>query len=185
MASTYPSGLDVFTPLTGDEYCDTGIPDDTDLASRLNRLTAAIEAIQVELGANPSGADASVAAALNRTPEMVAIVTAPLAAGQHWTGTLSAPEGWRVLGIDTDRPARIRAYAGPAQRDADVTRPRGVDPTGDHGLLLEFVTTATDLAWTLTPAVDGWTPGGVIPVTVTSLGPIGPVTAHLVIVRTM
>ncbi len=185
MASNYPAGLDHFTPLTGDEFCDTGIPDDTDLASRLNRMTAAIEAVQTELGVNPSGPDATVAATLTRDATTVTIITAALDTGQGWSGAAPVPAGWRALRIATDRAARFRGYATGAQRDADMARPRGRDPVGDHGLLLDFATTATQLSWTLTPAVDGWAPAGSLPVSVTNLGPSGPVTVHLTIVRTM
>lgn len=59
----------------------------------------------------------------------------------------------KLFKIVTDVAARVRVYATNAQRDADAARAIGVDPTGDHGLLFEFVTTA-DLSWTLSPAVD-------------------------------
>lgn len=60
----------------------------------------------------------------------------------------------RLFKMGTSRPARVRMYPTAAQRDADLGRPRGLRPTGDHGRLLEIVTTDEFLELTLSPAVD-------------------------------
>lgn len=224
MASVYPGALDDFTPLTGSEFCDTQIPQDVDLASRLNRLAAALTAIQTELGLDPSGASASVAVALStetaarvdadtghvaavnphpqyltpasadaayepagtvgaalaaaeayvdagRWPSVapLSVTTPTLSSGASWASTISGPAGFRLLNIATSAPARVRVYVTVAQRDADVARPTGTDPAGDHGCLLDFVTTTGDLAWSLSPVVDGVVTGGAIPITITNL----------------
>lgn len=84
------------------------------------------------------------------------MTTVSLAAGGSTSTTVDFQSfGWRLLKVQTDVPARIRLYATPTQRDADAARPLGTDPTGDHGLLLEVVTTAGALELTLSPQVDG------------------------------
>lgn len=68
--------------------------------------------------------------------------------------TLTAYPGIRLLKIETDRPARIRVYNTEEYRAADLDRGLGIKPSGDHGRLLEVVTTADLLELTLSPAVD-------------------------------
>ena len=76
------------------------------------------------------------------------------------------------LYLDT---ARLRLYTTEAHRAADELRPIGVDPTGDHGLVLEFVSVSGFFDADLTPLVDGYdaktTPDGKIPYTITRTGP--------------
>lgn len=62
--------------------------------------------------------------------------------------------GVRILALNTDRQARVRAYTDGEASAADQARALGTDPTGDHGVLLDFRTTTDDLAWKLTPVVD-------------------------------
>ena len=97
--------------------------------------------------------------------------------------------GYRVIALKTDRPARIRIYATAAQQTADAARPVGTDPTGNHGLLLEYVTTSGMLEAVLSPMVDGAsmevTPSNNIPVTVTNLsGSAATVQVDLTYMRT-
>lgn len=63
---------------------------------------------------------------------------------------------WRPFKVVTNRPARIRIYPTEDYRTADATRPKTLDPplSSDHGLLFELITTATQLSYHLTPAVD-------------------------------
>jgi hypothetical protein len=100
--------------------------------------------------------------------------TASLAANAAETGTLLLANSYRLLRITTTAPARVRLYTATAKRDADTSRPVGTDPTGDHGLILEFVSTASLLAADLSPTVDGFdgktTPDGNIPYTITNTG---------------
>lgn len=97
--------------------------------------------------------------------------------------------GYRVLRVSTDRVARVRLYTTAAKRDADATRPAAGTPTGDHGLLLDVLTTTSMLTLDLSPTMDGWdakvTPDGVIPITVDNLsGSTGTVTATLTYLQT-
>jgi hypothetical protein len=81
--------------------------------------------------------------------------TASLAANASETGTVTIAKSYRLLKLTTNRPARVRLYTTAAKRDADASRPIGTDPTGDHGLQFEFVSTASLLAAHCAPLVDG------------------------------
>lgn len=88
--------------------------------------------------------------------ETVAVTTASLAAGAEATGTIALASGYRLLRVQTSAPARVRLYGSAAKGVADAAREIGTDPTGDHGLMLEYITTSTTLAATLSPTVDGY-----------------------------
>jgi len=60
----------------------------------------------------------------------------------------------RLYKIRTNRPTRVRMYPTAAMRDADAGRSIGVKPMGNHGRLLEVVTTPNLLELILSPAVD-------------------------------
>lgn len=80
--------------------------------------------------------------------------TSVLTMGQRASSVLDVYPGWRAYRIVTNRPARVRLYATAAQRDADVNRPIGTKPTGNHGRLLEVVTAIGLLDLVLSPVVD-------------------------------
>ena len=80
--------------------------------------------------------------------------TASLAKDAVESGVLTVHPGWRAFKFSTNRPARVRVYSTAAQRDADVSRPVDSDPTGNHGRLLEMVTSTGFLTYTLSPTVD-------------------------------
>lgn len=81
-------------------------------------------------------------------------VTPVIAALESALSVLTVYSGWRGLKVQTDIPARIRIYASAAQRLADIERPIGQDPRGNHGLLFELVTIEEQLIYTLSPKVD-------------------------------
>lgn len=97
--------------------------------------------------------------------------TASLPSNNTENVSLTFKPGYRVLCIETDRAARVRAYDSSASRTADAARPVGVDPTGVHGVIFDVVTTASTLTWWLNPAVDGYTADGTdtVPLAVTNL----------------
>lgn len=101
-------------------------------------------------------------------------------AQQSTTFTLKDAAAFRLYKIVTDQEARIRLYTTTAKRDADAARPVGTDPTGDHGVILDVVTTASVLSLELSPTVDAYLPGtaGTVPITVDNLS--GGTTAILV-----
>lgn len=94
-------------------------------------------------------------AAVPVIPDPARITTASLAVGATHQAVLAyAPV--RITGVTTSVPARVRVYQTAAYRTADAARLSTVDPTGDHGLLLEVVTATGALAVTLSPQVVGY-----------------------------
>lgn len=51
--------------------------------------------------------------------------------------------GMRLLKISTNKRARVRMYGDATKRTADLARAIGTDPSGDHGVLLDYANTAT------------------------------------------
>lgn len=115
------------------------------------------------------------------------LVTGPLASGATATGTVDLAGSYRVLRVTTDVPARVRLYTNAAKRDQDLARPVGVKPSGDHGRMLEVVTTTALPALDLSPTLDGFVEDGTqeVPFSVTSTSPSGgAVTVTLIWIRT-
>lgn len=115
--------------------------------------------------------------------------TASLAANASDSGTVLLYKGYRLLGIATDRPARVRLYTTAAKQAADASRAAGTYPTGDHGVILEYFTATGFLSSDLTPTVDGFdgkvSPDGYIAWHVTNMsGSTGTVKTILRVVMT-
>lgn len=112
-----------------------------------------------------------------QTRSTASVTTSALNVGQIWTGTIALTNGYRLYRIQTSAPCRFCLYTLASKRDADVGRPIGYDPSGDHGLVLEFVSTVGLLTADLSPLVDGFdgkaTPDGVCPVAVTNTSTAG------------
>ena len=85
------------------------------------------------------------------------------------TNTVSIASRYQLLHITTDHPCRVRLYTSTAKRDADLTRPMGTDPTGNHGLLFEFISSTELLSADLSPLVDGFADTAAIPYSLTNL----------------
>lgn len=98
--------------------------------------------------AGPSGALGSATHAFETFAALAADASV-----QDTCDNLPAP-GVRVLRIGTDYPARVRVYATVADQVADAARADDVDPVGNHGCMLEVITTTTMLELTLSPTVD-------------------------------
>lgn len=99
-----------------------------------------------------------------------------LSSGASAASAVDLAAGYRIFKIDTNVPARVRLYTDEAHRDADALRDIGTDPSGDHGVMLEVVTTTELLSLTLSPLVDGATAAGptsvdgaTVPVAITNL----------------
>ena len=92
----------------------------------------------------------------SQPPTTVIINTASLNSGANEAGTVTIGNQYRLLGVQSNRPCRIRIYASTAQRDADVLRAIGVDPNqgSDHGLVFEYITAVGLLSASLSPTVD-------------------------------
>ena len=112
------------------------------------------------------------------------IVTASLATGAAEEGTVTLAKGYRILRLDVDRAARVRFYTTPAKRLADVGRPLTDDPTGDHGVVFEGVTTPSLAGFDTSPVPQGYSmepvPSASIAYRINNLGGAGAVTVDLV-----
>lgn len=80
--------------------------------------------------------------------------TSSLGPGNTEAGTVSGFPGWRVIRLETDRPARIRLYPTSSQRNADLNRSVGIKPRPEMARLLEVVTYTGALDWYMNPTVD-------------------------------
>jgi hypothetical protein len=60
-----------------------------------------------------------------------------------------------LFSITTDKNARVRLYSTAAYAAADLSRAIGTDPAGEHGLIVEVVTTSGNRAIDLSPLVHG------------------------------
>ena len=85
------------------------------------------------------------------------------------TNTVSIASRYQLLHITTSHPCRVRLYTSTAKRDADLIRSIGTDPTGNHGLLFEFISTTALLSADLSPLVDGFADTAAIPYSLTNL----------------
>lgn len=114
------------------------------------------------------------------------LTTPSLSALGRAKGLISMSSGYRVLRVQTNRPARVRLYVNAIKRDADENRPAGTDPTGDHGLFLDVVTTPDLLTITLAPLAYGFVEtGSAVPITITNMDSgAGEVVVTLTYVRT-
>lgn len=89
--------------------------------------------------------------------QTVQVVTASLVVGAAQTGVVALAKGFRVLKVATDKPAWVRLYTSPTKRDGDAARLVNVDPTGDHGVILEVITKAGQLSYELvSPTPSGF-----------------------------
>lgn len=138
----------------------------------------------VHVPSNPGSELAAWEAAVDQVASLLNRRTATF--NGDGSGSVPLGAGWRVYSVETDRPARVRLYASEAHRDADIARPVGTDPTGDHGLLLETVTTEGLLTVGLSPVVDGYTVDGTPTVHfhITAPDELGPVETTITYLRT-
>jgi hypothetical protein len=124
--------------------------------------------------AGATGATGATGPAGGLTARTTAVhTTASIANNATESSTITMGISYRLLKITTSVGARVRLYATAAQQAADLSRAIGTDPTGNHGLMFEFVTTGALLTAVLSPMIDGvnteTTPVTTIPLTVTNL----------------
>jgi hypothetical protein len=82
---------------------------------------------------------------VERVGRLWASATVPALASGASASITFAPSaaGMRLLKLSTNKRARVRMYGDTAARAADVARGIGTDPTGDHGVLLDYANTTT------------------------------------------
>lgn len=80
-----------------------------------------------------------------------------LSIGERVNFNLALSKTFLISAVDVSHSGlRLRLYPSAGLRSVDASRPIGVDPTGSHGLLLEFVSTPTLKSMWLSPAVVGY-----------------------------
>lgn len=90
----------------------------------------------------------------------VVTTTTSIAANAQETVTLSGLTLGTCINLTTNFPARVRAYINSAYAAADAARAVNIDPTGEHGCLLECVTTPSNLDLDLSPPIDLYSKSG-------------------------
>ncbi|MFD6699679.1 MULTISPECIES: hypothetical protein [unclassified Microbacterium] len=105
------------------------------------------------------------------------VTTGTLAVYANGVGTVLMRPSYALVAVTVNRACRVRLYASTAQRDADVTRPRGTDPdpTLNHGLMVDLAFSAAG-SRVMAPSVFGSVVpyGPNVPWTVTNLDATGP-----------
>lgn len=114
--------------------------------------------------------------------------TASIASGASTTATtMPLAIGYRLISLQTSRPARVRLYNTAAAQTADLNRGIGIDPGPNAGVVLDYRTTGSTTVL-LSPLVDGvdteTTPVSNIPMTVTNFDSVtGTVVVTMVWIR--
>lgn len=90
------------------------------------------------------------------------------------TGELELASTCMVLHVVTEYPTRVRVYMDSASQTADELRAIGDEPIGgNHGVLMDLVTTEDDLVWTNLNTVfskyEGYPQDTIFPITLTNL----------------
>lgn len=75
-------------------------------------------------------------------------------------GSFEMPAGFTLRTIETSASMRVRLYQSAAARDADLSRPQGIDRPQGVALFLEFYSVIGLLDAVLSPVVDGFTTDG-------------------------
>ena len=140
-------------------------------------LNDAVEALETAVGIDNSDDPASLdyrvrnGASIRKTLTVTSDTIAANATDA--TKTLAIGKGCFIVKMETDHPAWVRLYSSQAAQTADAARPQTTDPTGEHGVLLEVITTEANLALDLSPAAMCYNleavPDTNLPVTITNL----------------
>jgi hypothetical protein len=85
----------------------------------------------------------------------VTVSTASIANNAQDSLSVALGKAYEIEKIETDVPARVRVYRSSGYRTSDASRAVGVFPTGEHGVIVDVLTTLTNLALDLAPVVHG------------------------------
>jgi hypothetical protein len=110
--------------------------------------------------ASVSGSDATIniSAPSSLTTNSAAITTSSIASNTSETQSFNCGNDIGFFTkVETDYPARIRVYISSAYASADASRPVTVELSGEHGCILECVTTGSNLILDLSPVVAFYT----------------------------
>jgi hypothetical protein len=95
------------------------------------------------------------------TPLAATHTTAALANGQSENASVALGKSFVLTKIVADRACRVRVYLNSDYRTADAARAVGVDPVGEHGVLLDALLTSGNLTLDLAPVIYG-TDGAIV-----------------------
>lgn len=146
---------------------------ETDLTPIETRLTA-VEAENADQESAIGGLDSRIDTLEAKPPATftrTSISATTSAIASQVSTALSLPLGraFLLLSASSDFPARIRIYTNEAYRFADLNRATGTEPIGEHGLILEIITTASNLNLDLSPMAWGSSADGLPVATITNL----------------
>ena len=83
--------------------------------------------------------------------------TTSIAVDGVWTGTHAFQDtNYQLTKVSTSAPARVRFYINESFRDSDVLRQIGAAPAGEHGLVAEVITSASNLDIWISETVFGF-----------------------------
>jgi hypothetical protein len=83
--------------------------------------------------------------------------TTSIAVDGSWTGTHAFQDtNYQLTKVSTSAPARVRFYINESFRDSDVLRQIGAAPAGEHGLVAEVITSASNLDIWISETVFGF-----------------------------
>lgn len=112
------------------------------------------------------------------TRQIAAIEFANGTVGVDQVGFAQFSKSYRLYHFTADIECRVRLYSNATDRDNDLSRPIGVDPGLNNGLLFEYI--ASDSSWfdrDLSPLIDGTDvksqPDGLIAYAIEPLNPAG------------
>lgn len=132
--------------------------------------------------------DTGAVQALDSSRRQARIDLTTLATSAEVRTTAPLAIGYRLMRIETSRPARVRLYGTAAQQVADASRVAGRDPSGNHGVVLDVVTTDDMLRLDLAPQVYGASledaPSPSVPMTVMNNGTAAGLSVIFTYVRT-
>lgn len=81
----------------------------------------------------------------------VSVTTASLADKAAQNGVIVLGKSSLVMKVQGSVKCRVRLYSTAAYRAADALRDPGIDPTGEHGVMLDILFPAGNLTWDLSP----------------------------------
>jgi len=175
MTVSFPTSLDDFTNPSGTDRLDNA---DAGLKHATQHANAndAIEAIEAEVGITDSTVATSVNYKLKNgglVRKTATVTTDSLAAdAQTLVPVLPLGKACTVIKIATDYPAWVRFYSTSTHQSDDQSRLISVDAEGEHGMLLEVLTSASNLSLDMAPAAQCYSlessPSANINVTVTN-----------------
>lgn len=137
----------------GSAYAASGVSS----APLVGPATAIVFAPSADMQATPSISGGSAIVTLTHSPRSDVNYTMGSALVANASAAADIPLGksFVIFQVTTDDSVRIRLYTTPAKRDADVARAVGVDPPPNSGLILELVTSSSNLSYHLSPMVTG------------------------------